>query len=153
MASMNSAEVRDALDSINVQVTHLHRSQKELLLAVEEGMDDDGELQKAFDENVLVLVKKRARAKEMMGLLEQIDPAYMVENATALKLIRESLELDGLTPDMVEAATRALEALSTSTGPIEIIQNGERQYDAETKILGGGGPKAEEEEGDGGLYL
>lgn len=136
---MTAAEVRFALDEINNAFGHLERSQKELSAFIEgeeaKGADVTVE-QQAYMENKHVLVKKRARAKELYELLQQIDAAYFTENQQALRTIKELLSWESLTPDEIEASNQILRDLNNNL-PIEIVRNGERQFAAEERILHG----------------
>lgn len=137
-AEMSAAEVRFALEEIQTAYNHLEFSQKELLQFIggdEAGTDVEVERQ-AFEENKHVLVKKRARAKDLFELLEKIDPAYFVENQQALRTIKANLDFDALTPDEIEASDLILRDLN-NRAPIEIVRNGERQFAAEERMLHG----------------
>ncbi len=142
---MTAAEVRFALDEIENAYGHLQRSQTELKEYLEAEADD--EINQAYMENKHVLIKKRARAKELYELLEAIDPAYFTENQQALRLIRDHLAFDTLTDDEIQAANSMLRELNNQGLPIEIVMNGERQYQAEARILSG---ESQETNGDDG---
>ena len=141
---LSANEVRHALDEVNHQIQHLNRSQVELLKFLEESEDED--IRAAYEENKHVLVKKRGRAKKFYELLETIDPAYFVENATSLKLLKDQLQLEMLTPDEIEASTLRLRDLDgESSLPIEIVRNGLRQTGEELRILHGRESGSEEQ--------
>ena len=144
---MSAAEIRFALEETENAFNHLERSQTELKEYLE--VEEDEEISKAYLENKHVLVKKRARAKELYELLEKVDPAYFVENMQALKLIKDHLAFESLTDDEIQASNLMLRELNSQGHPIEIVMNGERQYETEQRIL----HREVTSDSDTGLYL
>jgi hypothetical protein len=72
-------ELRDIIDAMTHQVGHLKRSQQELLSALREE-PNDVDFKTAYQENILVIVKKQRTIGEFKAHLKTIDIAYFMEH-------------------------------------------------------------------------
>ncbi len=72
-------ELRDIIDAMTHQLGHLKRSQQELISALREDPTDT-DFKTAYQENILVIVKKQKTIQEFKDHLRTIDIAYYLEH-------------------------------------------------------------------------
>jgi hypothetical protein len=72
-------ELRDIIDAMTHQLGHLKRSQQELLSALREE-PDDVDFKTAYQENIMVIVKKQRTIGEFKAHLKTIDIVYYMEH-------------------------------------------------------------------------
>lgn len=78
LEKISAPELRDLIDQISHQVSHLQRSQLELQRALEED-PSDADCRSAHEENIGVLERKQRAIREMQVHLKSIDMAYYTE--------------------------------------------------------------------------
>lgn len=79
LKNVSKYELRDIIDNVTHQLQHLERSQRELLVALQEDPNDE-DFQAAYQENQGVIAKKVQARKEMKEYLKEIDIAYYTEH-------------------------------------------------------------------------
>jgi hypothetical protein len=86
--SISYAEIKDIIDEYNHQLFHLERSQTELKLAIEEDPEEN-EFKIAFEENVVVIARRRNILEVMINYLKENDPTF---DHTTIKIYQKSQE-------------------------------------------------------------
>jgi len=108
LEKISAPELRDLIDQITHQLSHLQRSQLELLRALEED-PSDVDCRAAHEENTVVIERKERAIRVMQEHLKSIDMAYYTEtymegsddhppqSATLLAPVGEYHSVDGAT--------------------------------------------------------
>lgn len=117
---LTTDQIKYIIEEYNHQLTHLERSQTELQNALAES-PDDSDFKQAFDENVIVIERRKDLIAVMLQYLEENDP-FFDKSYVGKRLSHEQ-------------SSERITASSTSNGPILLESEAEEVPNSEGVYL------------------